>query len=159
MTAVDLQKLVYQAVFGIDHLLKYRTCFTERLTKEWESIAPVAGVEEEELQTIDPAGVVGRLHLQPCKACGVEIDDLIGFLIAQSPIGGGRERFTRLWSFVCELAGEGEIRFAERSLSALPFPETPSHHSAGYGEASYRVVNDITSPRTAAFIQGLQGGI
>lgn len=145
MTAADLQKLVYQAVFGVGHLLNDRTGFTERLAREWEGI--------------DPAGRVGRLHLQACKARGVKIDELTRFLVAQSPAGGSRERFVRLWSLICELADEEKIRLTGRSLASLPFPETISHHSAGYGEASYRVVNNIASQQTAVFIQGFPGGL
>jgi len=159
MTAADLQKLVYQAVFGVGHLLNDRTGFTERLAREWEGIDPAAGVGMEALQTIDPAGRVGRLHLQACKARGVKIDELTRFLVAQSPAGGSRERFVRLWSLICELADEEKIRLTGRSLASLPFPETISHHSAGYGEASYRVVNNIASQQTAVFIQGFPGGL
>ena len=56
-------------------------------------------------------------------------------------------------------ADTGRDGLTGRSLASLPFPETISHHSAGYGEASYRVVNNIASQQTAVFIQGFPGGL
>jgi len=88
MELIDLQKLVYQAVFGIDHLLDDRICFTDELSREWEALDPLAGVEEEGLQMIDPAGQRGRIHLRACKARGVKIDGLTSLLVHQKPVDG-----------------------------------------------------------------------
>ena len=155
MELVDLQKLVYQAVFGIDHLLKDRACFANELSREWEALDPLAGAgaEEEGLQVIDPAKQRGRIHLRACKDRGVKIDGLTRLLVDQEPVGGTEERFARLWSLAGELAQEGVIPFSKESFAALPFPETPPHHSSGYGNASYRVVNDLTAPEVATFLR------
>jgi len=153
MTPVDLQKLVYQAVFGIDHLLKDQDRFAMELLQEWEGLDMQEGVEEDLLQTIDPVGRTGRVHLRGCKARGVNVEKLVQFLVAQSPANGTRERFIRLWTLTRKLAREEKVPFSEASLAALSFPETPPHHSVGYRDASYRVVNDLTDPKTVAFIQ------
>ncbi len=150
---VDLQKLVYQAVFGIDHLLGDKVYFAKELSREWETLDPSAGAEEEVLQVIDPAGQRGRIHLRACKARGVKIDELTRLLVHQEPVGGTEERFAQLWSLAGELAQEGAIPFFKESFAALPFPETPPHHSSGYGNASYRVVNDLTAPEVVAFLR------
>ena len=153
MELVDLQKLLYQAVFGIDHLLEDRVCFADELSREWEALDPLAGAEEEILQVIDPAKQRGRIHLRVCKARGVKIDGLTSLLVDQEPASGTKKRFARLWSLAGELAQEGAIPFSKESFAALPFPETPPHHSSGYGNASYRVVNDLTAPEVATFLR------
>jgi hypothetical protein len=153
MELVDLQKLVYQAVFGIDHLLDDRVCFANELSREWKALDPLAGAEEEILQVIDPAKQRGRIHLRACKARGGKIDELTRLLIDQEPAGGTEERFALLWSLAGELAQEEAIPFSKESLAALPFPETPPHHSSGYGNVSYRVVNDLNAPEVVAFLR------
>ncbi len=153
MELVDLQKLVYQAVFGIDHLLEDRVGFANELSREWEALDPLAGAEEEVLQVIDPAKQRGRIHLHACKAHGGKIDELTRLLVEQEPAGGTEDRFAQLWSLASELAQEGAIPFSKESFAALPFPETPPHHSSGYGNASYRVVNDLTAPEVATFLR------
>ena len=153
MELVDLQKLVYQAVFGIDHLLEDRVCFVNELSREWEALDPLAGTEQEVLQVIDPTKRRGRIHLRVCKARGVKIDGLIRLLVDQKPVGGTQERFARLWSLAGELAQEGAIPFSKEFLAALPFLETSPHHSSRYGKPSYRVVNDVTAPEVATFLR------
>ena len=153
MELVDLQKLVYQAVFGVDHLIEDRIDFANELSREWEELAPLAGAGEEVLQVINPAKQRGRIHLRACKARGVKIDGLTRLLVHQEPVGGTEERFARLWSLAGELAQEGAIPFFKESFAALPFPETPPHHSSGYGNVSYRVVNDLNAPEVVAFLQ------
>jgi hypothetical protein len=153
MELVDLQKLVYQAVFGIDHLLEDRVCFASELSREWETLDPLAEAEEEGLQVIDPAKQRGRIHLRACKARGMKIDELTRLLVDQEPVDGTEERFARLWSLAGELAQEGAIPFSKESFADLPFPKTPPHHSSGYGNASYRVVNDLTASEVATFLR------
>ncbi len=153
MELIDLQKLVYQAVFGIDHLLADRVCFANELSREWGALDPLARAEEEGLQVIDPSKQRGRIHLRACKARGVKIDGLTRLLVDQELVGGTEERFARLWSLAGEIAQEGAIPFSKESFAALPFPETPPHHSSGYGNASYRVVNDLTAPEVATFLR------
>jgi hypothetical protein len=153
MELVDLQKLIYQAVFGIDHLLADRVYFVNELSREWEALDPLARAKEEGLQVIDPAKQRGRIHLRACKARGIKIDGLTRLLVDQELVGGTEERFARLWSLAGELAQEGAIPFSKESCAALSFPKTPPHHSSGYGKTSYRVVNDLTSPEVATFLR------
>lgn len=153
MELADLQKLVYQAVFGIDHLLEDRVDFANELSREWGALDPLAGAKEKVLQVIDPAKQRGRIHLRACKTRGVKIDELTRLLVEQEPAGGTKERFARLWSLAGELAQEGAIPFSRESFAALPFPETLPHHSSGYGKAFYRVVNNLTAPEVATFLR------
>lgn len=153
MNVTDLQKLVYQAVFGSDHLLGERCRFQEDLKQEWEWIDSRGIVEENPLQAIDPAGETARLHLRPCKKRKMELWKLTTFLISQSLKRGEKRRFDRLWALVVELAREGRIPFAEEEFAGLCFPTFPFHHSPGFGFSAYRVINDVTQPGTIAWLK------
>lgn len=157
MNPGDLQKLVYQAVFGIDHLLGDRRRFKEDLKQEWERIDPTGTVGENPLQVIDPAGETARLHLCPCKKRGMELRKLTTFLVSQSLKNGEKKRFDRLWALAGELAREGGIPFAVEELAGLCFPTFPPHHSPGFGFSAYRVINDVTQPGTIAWLRRAQG--
>ncbi len=153
MMPADLQKLIYQAVFGCDHLLAQPQRFHKELKQEWKMIPPIIGSSVDPLQVIDPDGKTARLHLQPCKGLGIEIDDLCAFFLLQSPKEGTPERFALLWSKLRQLAQEKAIPFALHLVAASPPTAHQYHHSSEYGFASYRVVNDIKAVTTATWLQ------
>jgi len=143
MTAQDLQKLVYQGIFGADHLLVDPSRFADALRMEWSKL-PNSTESQPVLQTIDPAGRTARLHLAPCKARGVRVEEVASFLQRQPPKNGRRRDFEERWREAVNLAGEGKIPFLLCELSRMPFPLEVPHHSRRYGTAAYRVVNDLT---------------
>jgi hypothetical protein len=154
MTAIDLQKLVYQAAFGMDHLLEDRKQFEQCLRREWDQLGGMeGGLRQRPLQIIDPMGKTARLHLRPCKVFGIDPEGLSAFLIAQPAKGGTKEAFDFLWHSVMKLAREGRIPFREVELTALSFPVVPPRHSLDYGPAAYRVVHDVTHPNVAAWLR------
>jgi len=147
MTAGDVQKLVYQSVFGGDHLLTDRGRFETALRQEWDCLPAETGAASI-LQSIDPEGRVARIHLAPCAAAGVRIEDLAEVLWSQPRRDGARRTFDRRWEEVIRLGRVGRIPFAADVLSGLGFPEGFPHHSDGYGHTSYRIVNDLSDATT-----------
>lgn len=156
MTVRDVQKLVFQSVFGGDHALVDRTRFAEGLRAEWERLDDAGSQERKPiLQLIDPEGRVARMHLALCKARGIDVEVLIETLWNQPRRGGTRGQFDRRWENIVCLAVEGRIPFAADELVELGFPNHLPHHSASYGAASYRILNDAVAPATNCQLERL----
>ena len=143
----DLQKLLVQASLGGDHMLADREWLTQGLAAEWSSL-PVAPPDSAlpAVQPIDTDGRVMRLHLAPCKACGIAFDDLVEMLWNQPRKQGTRDRFDQLWQEALRLTRLGHSVFDLAAVEAAGFPDSLPHHSPGYGPVSYRVINDLTDP-------------
>jgi len=155
MTVGDLQKLVYQGTFGGDHGMHDRSRFLEALRGEWDGLRSEVQGEPSVLQVIDPDRQTARLHLRPCKSRGVSFDALCGPLLVQPLKKGRRERFDALWIEAIRLAQHARIPFDPDTLASLAFPSGLPHHSRSYGPAAYRIVNDITDPKTRADLSAL----
>jgi hypothetical protein len=154
LAAADLEKLVYQATFGGDHLLRDPARFEQDLRAEWDRLPVASGINTEPaLQLIDPSLRTARLHLRPCRALGIEVEDLAAALSSQPLKNGTQARFERLWSLVLEVARAGEIDLPTQASPLQAPAGSPGHHTAGYGRAAYRLVNDLTDPSTAAWVE------
>jgi hypothetical protein len=149
LTPYDVQKLIYQGVFGSDHALLDRERFSAGLRAEWDALPASDPLDEATLlQRIDPEGRTARVHLMPCKARGVALDGLLELLAAQPLKHGDRSRYERHWRGVVELADAERISFRGEELAGLRFPTRPPHHSRAYGRAAYRVINDVSAEAT-----------
>jgi len=147
MNERDLQKMIYQSVFGGDHLLADSERFERGLREEWGKL-PACDLADNAsaLQTIDPEGRTARIHLDACKRFGVDVDSLIELLAGQRRKCGRRSDYERRWNDTIALAEEGRISLAAETLARVGYPESPPHHSVAYGFASYRIVNDASDP-------------
>jgi hypothetical protein len=125
----DLQKLIYQSVFGGDHLLDDH---------------PLAA--EPALQSIDPDGKTTRIHLAASKRLGIDADRLIELLTGQDRKHGRRPDYERRWNDTIALAASGRIPFSADELARVGHPDGAPHHGPEYGPASYRIVNDVSDP-------------
>ena len=156
MTERDVQKLVFQSVFGGDHALVDRARFAEGVNTEWGRLCDVDSRGRESiLQTIDPEGRVARIHLAPCKAGGIDVEQLIDVIWHQPRRGGARRQFDRQWEDVVRLAAEGRIPFAADKLAQLGSPDDLPHHSPPYGATSYRILNDVSDSATRRQLERL----
>jgi hypothetical protein len=144
LSASDVQKLIYQAVFGSDHWRPDTEGFKDRLRSEWALMGRRAFPGLLPLQVIDPEGRTARLHLGPVRAAAVPVESVVRLLVAQAPKRGAWARFERLWALAIELARQGAIPLDAGRMASLGRPELLPHHSPGYGEAAYRVMNDVT---------------
>ena len=145
----DLQKLIYQCVFGGDHLLDDPERYAAALREEWEGLSmddPAAA--EPALQSIDPDGKTARIHLAPVKRLGIDVDRLIELLVEQGRKPGRRPDYERRWNEAVALAAAGRIPFSADGLARLGWPDSAPHHGPDYGTASYRIVNDVSDPAT-----------
>jgi len=144
MNERDLQKLVYQSVFGGDHLFEEPVGFMAELHREWASLPGAPSSTEPSLQGIDPEGRTARIHLGVCKRRGVDVDRLGRLLLGQPRRDGKRSDFERRWQETIALATAGRIPFSDVELERLGLPDRPPRHSARYGRASYRIVHDAS---------------
>lgn len=154
LTEEDLWKLVRQATFGGDHLLRDPETFVRDLRAEWDRLAlDPERSDEPLLQVIDPAQRTARLHLRPCRSAGITLDAVSSFLVSQPMKNGKEDRFRHLWSLVKDLERDAAVDLflhAPPQEGGLRAPI--GHHSPRYGAASYRVINDLTGPRTAVWV-------
>jgi len=151
MTVCDLHKLVYQACFGGDHLLRNPDAFVKGFAMEWDCL-PIAASQDTALQPIHPSGSVARLHLGPCRAMGLSHYDLSRLLLSQPFRSGHREGYEWAWATALHSARSGEIPFSHDQLMQIRLSDEITHHSPDYGPAAYRIVNDLGHGPTREFL-------
>ncbi|MFC2082891.1 hypothetical protein ACFLSG_02485 [Candidatus Bipolaricaulota bacterium] len=151
MTTRDLHKLVYQACFGGDHLLRNPDSFKDNLAMEWNRL-PTHASQDPPLQPIHPSGRLARIHLGPCKAMGLSLRDVSQLLLSQPLKAGHREAYEWAWAMVLHCARSGEIPFLYDQLLQIGLSDEISHHGPDYGLAAYRIVNDIGHGPTREFL-------
>lgn len=149
----DLAKLLYQGVFGADHLLRDGKRFRHELLEEWEWVDEGECPGEPLFEPVDPLGRTYRLNLRPAKRLGADPEALAELLLGQPRKRGRMEEFERQWEMVVELASEGEIPFSAEKLRAYGglLRETGiiPRHSTSYSRANrphYRIINDFYDP-------------
>ena len=143
----DLQKLIYQSVFGGDHLLGNPDRYAGALRVEWKALsADGPPAAEPGLQSIDPEGKTARIHLAVCKGLGIDVDRLIELLAGQRRKNGQRLNYERRWNETIALAAAGRIPLSADELARAGYPDRAPHHGPDYGPASYRIVNDTSIP-------------
>ena len=153
----DLYKLIYQAIFGVEHFLTdekaaYRLLSEEFGTVEWT----LPG--ERLLELIDPEGIVHRVNLRPYRRAGGDADTLFeAFLLTRGEVTGTKADFTRRWREATQLTEKlllpfdvSEMRQLELKLKRGALPVL--HHSSGYAERncpSYRLIAARHLPQLA----------
>ena len=143
----DAYKLIYQAVFGIEHILNNLDAAKSYLEREFEAIA--AGDSEDLIETISPSGEVVRLNLKPYKFRHGNLEKLFqAMLRSAEQIKGSREDFLKWWGYFKEAVIQSELDFDLAEIEAFDkkvqsenYPAM--HHSPQYREANqpaYRVL-------------------
>ena len=158
----DLAKLVYQGVFGADHLLAERERFVREFLREWECVEERLFPQEPLFESVDPLDRTYRLNLRPAKRKGVDPVALAQTLLSQPQKGGDPAEFERRWELVVELAEEGAIPFSPEALRAhgtlLSETGLVPHHSRAYrrhNRPHYRLVNDFRDEATRSALRSL----
>lgn len=158
----DLAKLVYQGVFGADHLLVERERFVHEFLREWECVDEKAFPEEPLFESVDPLDRTHRLNLRPAKRKGADPEALAEVLLSQPRKRGAPAEFQRRWELVVELAEEGTIPFSPGALRAygalLLETGLVPHHSRPYrrhNRPHYRLVNDFWDEATRSALRSL----
>ncbi|MGY4706989.1 hypothetical protein ACVNPS_04455 [Candidatus Bipolaricaulota sp. J31] len=158
----DLAKLVYQGVFGADHLLSDPDRFAREFLEEWRCVDERAFPGEPLFEPVDPRGRIYRLNLRPAKQRGVAPEALLELLLSQTRVGADPGEFWKRWGIVVELAEEGTIPFAPDRLRGyggmLAETGLVPRHSAAYRRANrphYRLVNDLQDEGLRRGLRGL----
>ncbi len=156
----DYYKLVYQSVFGMEHLVADDRSFRRYLKEEYDAIAPDGSLPLfYPITLIDP---IGRLHLKRCKSAGIP-PDRISEICLRSCHEQRRDPeidFPRVISIFCDLLGNSPFWFDThtiseflRHLQVMRFPAV--HHSDEYREAydpHYRLISPKYVDILAEFI-------
>lgn len=149
----DKLKLIFQAVYGGEHLLSDPEEAWECLKNEWDSIEPesevgekcvtggcvtggcVTGTGEPLAERISPEGDLYRINLRPAKELGVDLRELFE-AVKRSAEGIANDRARR------------EVRLLPQALSVGiepdKVPKGPFHHSKSYRERvlpAYRLIH------------------
>lgn len=147
----DVYKLIYQGVFGIEHLLSASIMAKRYLQNEWATI--IAAVDEELIENISVSGATVRLNLRPYKFRKGSVNSLFAAMMQsthQTP--GAGEKILQLWNTFTRAVSENDLNFDLNELTKFDarvrsenFP--PMHHSLLYRQSNhpaYRVLkNDI----------------
>ncbi|NOX44716.1 MAG: hypothetical protein GXO72_03115 [Caldiserica bacterium] len=155
----DLAKLVYQGVFGADHLLSDPDRFAREFLEEWRWAEGRDFPDEPLFEPVDPRGRIYRLNLRPAKRRGVDPEALLDVLLSQPRRGADPAEFWERWRIVVELAAEGAIPFHPDRLRGygemLAETGIVPRHSVAYRRANrprYRLINDLQD-------EALRGGL
>ena len=143
----DAYKLIYQSVFGIEHLLTDVEAAKSYLEREIDAV--VADDAEAMLESIAPDGAVVRLNLRPYKFHRGDVDRLFEAMRRSAElISGSRDDFVQLWGAFKQAVRHNMLDFNPAELAAFDhlvhcenYP--PKHHSPAYREANqpaYRVL-------------------
>lgn len=143
----DIYKMLYQGLFGAEHLLKDSAAARERLYDEWQSVE--ADVTEQLIVPVSVQGDIVRVNLCACKAMGLSLGDLwkAFFNLGQQSVPE-RKSFEPLWRRFLELCDNKIVpfdadlarQFGEEAQRA-GYPAR--HHSSAYRAANqpaYRIV-------------------
>lgn len=145
MRAVDVYKLLYQGVFGIDHLLSKEA--RNFLKEEANTLRLDEQPEEPLLEEASTDGSMVRVNLRPYLRRGLPLDRLFSAMKASAE-KGREEDFLGAWSVFRELVRSGTLVFDEGEIEELDREVKPGgcpmrHHSEAYRGAyhpAYRIV-------------------
>lgn len=150
----DAYKLIYQAVFGVAHILEIPDRAKAYLEQE------IAGVDssttEKLIEVISVSGDVVRLNLRPYKFYNGDPDLLFDAMVQSAKaIDGSNERFLVLWEEFKRAVENGKLNFDveqmrlfDEEIKKAGYPAV--HHSEAYREANlpaYRVLTKDLAER------------
>lgn len=143
----DAYKMLYQSVFGIEHILhdKERRYLEEELSR----LEISRFLDEPLIESISTDNSMVRVNLRPFKTRGLSPDDLFAAMIASAKETRGTQRaFLKLWNEFKSLVEAGKLNFDKSALEDFDekmrkenYP--PCHHSERYKRSrrpAYRVL-------------------
>jgi hypothetical protein len=143
-TVQDVYKLLYQGVFGVNHIMGGEAL--HRLIEEAERVMQLNGYEDPLLESASPDGYIVRVNLRPFIRIGGNLMVLFNAMEESVDVKEDNDSFTTLWrwfkeAYVPQVFEEASIRDIDEDLrSSGP---RPRHHSDQYREAyypAYRVI-------------------
>jgi len=111
----DIYKLLYQSVFGVEHILKDKNYALERLLEEMKTVEEEQN--EELLEEISVTGDVVRVNLRPYKILINNPDGLFNVMLeTSSRVKGKIGDFLRLWNDFNKLVKSGKLIYSENEI-------------------------------------------
>lgn len=142
----DVYKLLYQAVFGVGHIMGANA--SDRLREEASSINLRDHPEEPVVEPVSKDGAMIRVNLRPYLRGGGSLEGLYEAMKESSVYKGAPEEFGEYWKWFKELVSEKGLSFDQGTI--VEYDEDlktngpkPRHHTERYREAyypAYRVV-------------------
>jgi len=145
MEAIDVYKLLYQAVFGVGHILGENAL--DRLQEEVKGLKLDTQPEEPLTEDVSPDGTTIRVNLRPFIKEGLYLNSLY-LAMKSSRTDGDTANLLRYWEAFTELVNSGKVKLDKDQVQAVTNRIGPAncptlHHSEAYRRAyapSYRVV-------------------
>lgn len=142
----DVYKMLYQSVFGIQHILNDRA--KQYLEKELSTLEMSKLPHEPLIENISTDNQMIRVNLRPFKTQGLSSDKLFFAMVTSAKETLGTQKaFMGLWSQFKSLVETGKLNFDKSSLEDFDkkvkkenYP--PFHHSERYRKSyspAYRV--------------------
>lgn len=147
LEVADVYKMLYQSVFGIQHILHDKA--KQYLEKELSTLDMSKLPDETLIENISVDNVMVRINLRPFKMQGLSSDKLFSAMITSAKETRRTQKaFLNLWNQFKSLVEAGRLNFDRSSLKDFDekvkkenYP--PCHHSERYRRSyspAYRVV-------------------
>ena len=147
LEVIDVYKMLFQSVFGIQHILHDRA--KRYLEEELSTLETSKFSVEPLIENISIDNLMVRANLRPFKMQGLSSDKLFSAMVASAKEPKGtQETFLKLWNQFKSLVEANRLKFDKSSLENFDkrvkkenYP--PYHHSERYRRSyrpAYRVV-------------------
>lgn len=138
----DVYKLLYQGVFGPEHLLHHPEKARSYLQEEWLSLQPWRK-DEPLIEPVSLDGKMVRVNLRPYKTSGKSWEALWEvFLTSAKASRPEVDKFAELWQRLLDLCLKEKIPFSPQEVAAMgeemackSYPAL--HHSSDYQRNNY----------------------
>jgi len=147
LEVVDVYKMLFQSVFGIQHILHDKA--KRYLEEELSTLEMQKSSDEPLIENISIDNVMARVNLRPFKMQGSSSDKLfLAMVTSAEESKGTQEDFLKLWNRFKSLVEAGRLNFDKSSLEDFDRKVEKEnyplyHHSERYRKfysPTYRVV-------------------
>ncbi|MCK5593397.1 hypothetical protein KAI31_04795, partial [Candidatus Bathyarchaeota archaeon] len=147
LAVVDVYKMLFQSVFGIQHILRDKA--KRYLEEELSTLEMQKSSEEPLIENISIDNVMVRVNLRPFKMRSLSSDKLfLAMVTSAKETKGTQKAFLKLWNQFKSLVEAGRLNFDESSLEDCDKKVEKEnyplyHHSERYRRSyspAYRVV-------------------
>jgi hypothetical protein len=137
----DAYKLIYQANFGVTHILQNKDHARQYLVQEIENISPVS--DEALIENISVSGDIVRINLRPFKNLGNSIETLFKVMERSAlEIKMDQHKFVEQWNEFKQAVHQRKLPFDEMALEKFSSEMEKAGYAAVHHSPSYRKFNE-----------------
>ncbi len=145
----DVYKMLFQANFGVEHMLGDRSAVRQYLQSEWERLDLTEISGDSLIERISRDDIFVRVNLRPYKRLNLSPDTLVELMFRTvRETQADTTTFIRQWSMFVDLVRYGMVDFSINDVEALDARVmsgdfSPLRHSTSYRNANqpaYRVI-------------------